>query len=424
MNVLPPKDPYAGNVLVERLGPILSFPETLRALTYFPKLPPDNVADIPVHIRLHHLMALRDLHLPSQEGARLHQTIDLMIRQSYRYRNPESAETWRAIGGEASSSKLLPAPAGAAMVTGFSGTGKTQAVLRSLATYSDQVIYHERFRHMAAGLHQLVYLSTDVPASGKSGDLAANLMMSFDQAMNSSRFSATLQRKRNDGMKMLDEWKQVASSHFLGILHLDEIQNFFKIPTLERRRAAKKSEQGLELSIVEDSLLKSILNFTNTSQIALLLSGTPDGVGAMTKRIATTQRFVAQGYHAFTQFSGNDDREFHKIFFPTLCRYQYVKKPIPHSENFGNLIIELTAGIPRVVIALWIAAHRVAFERKKNDELRPEDFRKAARTYLSPLIPAIASLRSQDPKLMRHFEDLMPREDGFWSTFWNDVKRT
>ncbi|MDO8073799.1 AAA family ATPase [Janthinobacterium sp. SUN176] len=423
MNSHNSNDPYADNVLVKGLGPILSPPDTLLALTYFPNHPPNNIADMPVHIRLHHLMALRDLHIPSQEGARLHQTIDLMIRQSYRYRNPESAETWRAIGGEAGANKLLRAPAGAAMVTGFSGTGKTQAVLRSFATYPTQVIYHERFRHMAAGLHQLVYLSTDVPASGKSGDLAANLMMSFDQAMNSSRFSATLQRKRNDGMKMLDEWKQVASSHFLGILHLDEIQNFFKIPTLERRRAAKNSEQGLELSIVEDSLLKSILNFTNTSQIALLFSGTPDGVGAMTKRVATTQRFVAQGYHAFPQFSGSDDLEFREFFFPALCRYQYVKNPIPHSEDFAKLIIELTAGVPRIIIALWIAAHRVAFGRR-NDDLRPEDFKKAANTYLSPLLPAITALQSQDTKLMRHFEDLMPREDGFWSTFWNDVRRT
>jgi hypothetical protein len=35
-------------------------------------------------------------------------------------------------------------------------------------------------------------------------------------------------------MRMLNEWLQVASIHFLGVLHLDEIQNFFRIQSLNR----------------------------------------------------------------------------------------------------------------------------------------------------------------------------------------------
>ena len=43
---------------------------------------------MPYYLRLHYLMNLRDLHIPSKEGASLFATSDLMIRQSYRYRNP------------------------------------------------------------------------------------------------------------------------------------------------------------------------------------------------------------------------------------------------------------------------------------------------------------------------------------------------
>jgi len=412
-------DPYNGNQLVQGLGPILSRAEALDALIYLPEMP-SNIGAIPTHIRLHYLMALRDIYIPSFEGARLHETIDLMIRQGYRYRDPKSAETWRMVGGNISSHELSRSPSAAAMVTGFSGTGKTQATLRNLSLYP-QVIFHDNFRHMAAGLHQLVYLSVDVPASGRSEDLAANLMMSFDLAMNTSRFSAILQKKRRDGIQMLDEWRQVASSHFLGLLHLDEIQNFFKIQSLEKRRKLRNSEQGLELSIVEDACLKTILNINNTWQIPTLMSGTPDGVGAMTKRVATTQRFSGQGYHPLAQFFGADDIRFRDVFFPALCVYQYVQKTLPNTSGFRELIIELTGGIPRVIIALWIAAHRVAFERQ-DDDLRQEDFERAAKTYLSPLAPAITALRSNDPKQMCRFEDLMPRDDGYWSTFWNDIR--
>ena len=54
------------------------------------------------------------------------------------------------------------------------------------------------------------------------------------------------------------------------------MQNLFKIPSLEKRRKVKINE-SLELSIVEDALLKWILSLTNTWQIPVLFNGTPDG---------------------------------------------------------------------------------------------------------------------------------------------------
>ena len=75
-----------------------------------------------------------------------------------------------------------------------------------------------------------------------------------------------------------------------------------------------------------------------------------------------------------------------------------------------------------MIIALWIAAHRVAFERTE-DDLRLEDFRVAADTYLAPVAPAVAALRSNDPKRMGRYEDLAPRDHGFWSQFWGNLGR-
>lgn len=414
---MPNHDPYKGNILTQGLGPILSRAEALQALLYLPPMPGD-LRGMPVHIRLHYLMSLRDLHIPSLEGARLLATQDLMIRQGYRYRDPGSAETWRMVGAEPGARKILRSPALSGVVVGHSGTGKTEATLRGLHTYPKQVIFHENFPQMAKGLSQVVWLSTDVPASGRTSDLAANLMMEWDRVTQWERFSASLAKNRRDGAQMLDEWRQVASSHFLGILHLDEVQNFFKIQSLERRSKRKNKEGGLELSIVEDSCLKSVLNFTNTWQIPLLLSGTPDGIGALTKRLSTTQRIVTAGYHSMAHFEDAQDPRFRDMFFKELCKYQYVLKPLLKTDVFGELIIELTGGIPRIIIALWIAAHRVAFERT-TDDLRIEDFKKASDTYLSILRPAISALRSNDPQRMSRYEDLMARDDGFWANFWN-----
>jgi len=68
----------------------------------------------------------------------------------------------------------------------------------------------------------------------------------------------------------------------------------------------------------------------------------------------------------------------------------------------------------RIVIMLWIAAHRVAFDAGR-DELRESDFHLAADSYLSPLKPAVEALRSDEPLKLARYEDLLPRSDPFWA---------
>jgi hypothetical protein len=422
MNDAPRNNPYHGNILVDGLGHILSREEAYRRLLYLPPTP-QSPGTIPKHIRLHQLLRLRDLHIPSSEGTRIQQTIDLAIRQSYRYRDPMLATTWSHVSGESRAHKTPRAPSMASLVTGHSGSGKTESVLRALSCY-ENVITHTTFPRVEGQHRQMVWLSVDVPPSGRSSDLAANLMTSWDIAMERAgneqyrRFATSLARERRDGQRMLDEWRQVALSHFLGALHLDEVQNFFKLATLRRRKNRKDLQDSLELSIVEDQCLRWILTLLNTWGIPVVLSGTPDGVGALTKRLSTIQRVVAGGYHKLTLFENPEDYTFREIFFPQLLRYQYVENPIQDSDNFRQLVIELTAGVPRLIIALWFAAHRVAFERT-DDTLRPEDFQQAAVHYLEPVRSAVAALRSRDPAKMRRFEDLMPSDDDFWRAFWN-----
>ncbi|PKO27601.1 MAG: transposase [Betaproteobacteria bacterium HGW-Betaproteobacteria-5] len=439
MNNFQSLDPYNGNILTLGLGPILSRPDALRALTYLPA-PPRQIEKVPKHIRLHHLMGLRDFHIPCLEGLRLQASIDLMIRQSYRYRDPQVPQTWSVLGGEPSIHKTPRAPAMASVVVGHSGTGKTEAVQRSLGVYPQQVISHPEFPRIAGAHKQVVWLSVDVPASGRSHDLAANLMWAWEATMEkyapdmSGRFSNTLARERRDGEKMLDEWRQVALGHFLGILHLDEVQNFFKLPTLAKRRQKSGAKDSLELSIIEDQCLKWILTLTNTWQIPIIFSGTPDGVGALTKRFANIQRFITSGYHPFKPFE-SQEHSFLLVFLSQLARYQFVKKPMAIAStdvgadasqklarDLADLIIERTAGIRRLIIALWIAAHRVAFERDE-DSLTLEDFRRAADIFLAPVEPAVNALRSGNPALLSLYEDLVKQDDNFWEGFWSSLAR-
>ncbi|CAN7570558.1 ATP-binding protein [Acidovorax sp. LjRoot129] len=368
------------------------------------------------------LMDVRNLHTPSIEGLQLFESIDMMIRQNYHHLHPSSASTWSKISGEPVQFQLpLNAPAFGAAVEGVSGSGKTQAIRRCLGRYPQQVIKHPSFFRMTNGLQQVVWISLDVPASGKATDLAAALMTAWKKVTGSTRFDKTLSGDWRNGMQMLEEWRQVASTHFLGLLHLDEIQNFFKLSTLDRRRRRKVGEEPPELSIVEDQCIKWILTLMNTWQIPLLVSGTPDGISALTKRLSNAERIVTSGYHAFKHFTDVEDPVFRQQFLPRLGVYQYVARPLPISDELAVVIMDKTAGVQRLIIALWVAAHRVAFERKE-DDLRLDDFRVAADTYLAPVGPAVDALRSQDPKRMGRYEDLVTRDHSFWGQFWGPVK--
>jgi len=415
-------DPYGDNILIRQINPIPSPAEALQKLMYLPRIPKD-VESIPFHVRTHYLMDVLDLHIPSLIERSLLQSVDLMVRQGYKSRDPLRAETWAGLYGEKlHNTPLLPRALGAA-VEGVSGVGKTQGCLRSLHSLGPQTIVHEKFPRIAGSLMQVVWLSVEIPPSGKAADFARSLMTAWDQATGGRRFDEWLAKdKIANGLRALDEWQQVASAHFLGILHLDEVQNLFKLSSLEMRAQRKRAQaQAPELAIVEDQVLRWLLSLSNTGQIPLLVSGTPDGIGALSKRLSTLERLNTCGFHAFQPISDPSEPDYFGSFLSTLARYQYVAKPLVVNKDVECEIIDLTGGIQRVIVALWIAAHRVAYERN-TDTLEIQDFRKAASTWLAPLAPAIAALKSQDPRALSRYDDLMRLDSAFWVGFWSKMR--
>lgn len=414
-------DPYAGNLLTARLSPILSREEALQKLIELPPRP-KTLGDIPRHIRVRHLMRVRDFHVPQQVEGRLFETLDLMLREGYRYRDPASSSTWGMLSGDAPVRKRPGSLAFGSAVDGASGSGKTEAVLRCLGCLSPrQVIVHDTFPKLIGPHAQLVWLSVDVPASGTSEDFVRSLMLATDQALGSSRFVDTLARDRlKNPMKELEAWKQFAMAHFLGLLNLDEVQNFFKIGTLEQRRKRAPGDGPPELSIKEDQLLKWVLTQMNSGGLPIAVSGTPDGVGALTRRFSNLQRFGTGGYHTIPLFKSWDQWEFKDTFLKALGAYQYAAKPIVLDDALAKLVFELTGGVPRIIIALWIGANRIALERP-SDDLMLSDFAAAFDAFLAPLAPAVAAIRSGEPNRMARYEDLVAQDPSFWTRCWDAI---
>lgn len=402
-------NPYFGNILIDCLPPIPNPDETLKHLTKSP-IVPKEINDIGPHIRLHYLtQTMEGFNIPSLEGCRLSSSIDLMIRHGYSSQNPNKPNTWKTLfDGRLS---LRPPPnisSNSASVAGHSGVGKTQAILLAL-NYYDQIYNHKTFPNIMENHYQMCWQSVEVPGSGKLEDFMSAVMRNWDLSLQyhfpniQPRFTTILSSRNRDGARMYEEWLQVARSHFLGILHIDEVQNFFNLPSI-RQRQTLKNRGRLELKIVEDKLLKTILNLCN-SGLPILISGTPDGMAAFTNRFSTAQRSSKFGYHEFKRFESSEDHEY-IIFVEQLMKYQFVRKPLTDLKKLSELLLKLTAGIKRLIRIIWVEAHRHAYLRGK-EELLLEDFVVAEEQSLKHLRPAVKALLSNDPNQLKQYTDLL-----------------
>ncbi|MDP3610198.1 MAG: ATP-binding protein [Methylophilus sp.] len=398
------------NILIKYLPKFNSIETASQALTYLPPISNIN-KNTSISNCSQNILTLRQLHLPSKIGVNLLFKIDAVLLNSYIQRNPNKTKVWSSIFGQNYMQHTLPIPPVLVIsVTGHAGVGKSAAIRHALSTYK-QIISHSQFPNIIGAHTQVTWISVDVPSSGKSEDLARSLMQAWHDAYekyepgHSKRFEDVLSGRRKDGIRLLDDWLQVAKSHFLGILHLDEVQNFFKLMTLAQRRKIN-TDDSFELSIAEDKCLKWILNLINSGEIPLIFSGTQDGINAFNKRFSTSQRISGIGGFEITPFKSSNDPEYRQILLPLLLKYQYLPDKIQLTDELADLLIELTGGIRRILISLWMATQLEALlngERK----LTIQHFKKVFNKDFGELRPAINALKSNRPRELRKFDDMM-----------------
>lgn len=396
---------YDGNPLIEACGPILSAMEIAKRLMHLPAAP-CSWAAVDGRLLEHAAAGIWRLHVPTAAGIELAQSIDVMLRQGYLHRNPSAPATWRRIysqiGAEADSSPVQLA----ATVTGLAGTGKSTAIERALQLYP-QVAIHESFPGLVGPVRQLLWLKVDVPASGKIRDLVETFAHATDAALDTSVASDLLGGRRTHGATLAHRWLQRISCHFPGVIVLDEVQNLFKIERKAVREDAARRQATTRpaLRIVDDEALKLLLTITNSSKIPTIWCSTPDGLEAFNSRMSTSQRLLTAGFHRIPRPASADDEYFRKRFFPVLCRYQWLPRKLLPTDELRRLMFELTGGVLRVCLMLWIQAHRRAALRGA-EQLDFDDFRDAASQSMAPLQPSVQALHSGDPRRLGQFEDV------------------
>ncbi len=393
--------------LMKPLGASPDAAQFMRRLIHLPKFPA-QFAGLPKAMRMAHAFMLRDTYVPSAQTHAISESLEIMLRHGYLRRDPTEPSTWARIygtdgglGSDASSPPLFGA------VFAISGTGKSRTIARTLSAYP-ATFDHEHFPNLARPLRQLVYLKVDTPASGKAIDLVESLMRATDAALHTERFAELLARR--NGAKRASayfaEWKQFCTSHFLGLLIVDEIQNLFKIQTLRVRSTSTRQGEP-RMRIIDDESLKMILSLTNSADFPVFLSGTPDGRAAFETRVSVNTRLSSTGIHTLNRIAHGDDDYFATNWFPALHARQCLDRPIENTKELRDTLVTLSAGVQRVITTLWLAGQRVCLDRN-GAQMVISDFRVAADSYLSPLKPALAALSSNSIDAMSRYQDLLP----------------
>jgi len=221
---------YQGNPLIEALPPLNSFIDDLSALKDSLRCSAEDIHSDGVE-RAHNICRIiDDFFQPLSQHIQLHERISLMIRGGYVGRNPETGD-WarhiqngyeRVISGDLKAIKFTEVSSTAQSMTliGCSGNGKTTAMKQLLSLYP-QVIYHPD-----RNLEQVVYLKIDCSHDGSLKELCLNFFRAMDRALGTSNYEKQYSMSKRPSIEtLLAAMAQVANTHALGVLIIDEIQH-------------------------------------------------------------------------------------------------------------------------------------------------------------------------------------------------------
>lgn len=387
----------SGNPLLLPLGPI---PHDETLIVDLTKIPAAFNAKVEHYLRPYEIDKVLDLVVPTDEMIRGARIIDRMMRHSLSVRDPAQASTERslyALHGHGSS--LTDILGGAGLISGMSGVGKTVLSKRALARYP--IFYdHESFPGRSKPVRQLVWLHLVVPSAATMWRLADALVKATSAALGDETIESSLKEgvKNSDGATLFSNWCQFAKSHYLGLLVLDEVQNFFTIKGLTSRNEVERYR------VADERALSEILTFLESSGIPTLFLGTPDAEVALNSRFAITSRLGVGGCMRLDRFLSPDDVGFKDQLMPELVKYQFEGSPLTNTEELRIELHRLTAGIKREIISLWRHAHDYAAEL--HEPLSIQHFAQATSIYLRHMLDLAPGIIENDPDALLAYEDL------------------
>ncbi len=328
--------PYLGNPLVEALtnGPM----DTNSLLEIFTRDPEFDVRERlnGTEYRLHAVSRLRSFRHAYTRHTTLFSEIHLQLLSGYKERHPDSNLYYsrvqerhreaRAVGRWPVIPPKYIAPPAITLI-GTSGVGKSAAIATCLSMQPD-VIRHPRF-----GVTQIPNLLVDCPVRGSMKQLGLAILRAVDSKVHTNYEK---QFKRGDASEVIARAAKAMAFHYVGVLVIDEVQNL------------------LNFAEGRNNVLASLVQIANSVEVPIVFVGTPKAGELLTCTFAQARRTGSVTYWEPLRAKDLVSSEF-GLFLDELWNFQWVRNPGPLDDISRAAIYDVTAGIPELIVHLFMA---------------------------------------------------------------------
>lgn len=387
---------YDGNPFIEALPPLqapIDEAKNMRGCLSFEK----NMMFESAVKRAHNLIRIvDDFFQPLASHMQLSEKISLMIRTGYVARNPKNGDLQKHLqngyerlqAGDLNAFRFEESKSTAQSLTliGCSGSGKTTSLKRILSGYP-QVIYHPELN-----IEQVVHLKIDCSHNGSLKEICFNYFRGLDRILGTN-YQKQYGFKRNGTESMLAMMSQLANSHALGVLVIDEIQH------LSRTKSGGSEE-----------MLNFFVTLVNTIGVPVILIGTPKARDIFEKDLRSARRGAGFGAIFWDPIPKHIDGEPNKewmSFTNQLWQLQLLNDQDGLlTESLRDVWHDLSQGVMDIVVKLFVLAQlrAVAIGRETITEGL---LRKVYEDELKPVHPMLEALRSGKPEKIAKYSDLI-----------------
>ena len=385
---------YKNNPLIDALPAIWSDFEAMKILTVDPVYH-RNERELDAQYRVHCVKRLFSYFQPLDTHIDIDQRISCAIRQGYIGKSPldtgyakRLVEGYEAIGKRdvyAQTPYRKRNTASGFTIIGMSGVGKTTAIERILSLYP-QCIEHTVYNNRPLFLTQLVWLKIDCPFDGSLKGLCLSFFAEFDRALGTD-YAKKFLHERMTIDAMLPRMTQIANTHCLGLLVVDEIQHL-----------SQAKSGGSE------KMLNFFVTLVNTIGVPVVLIGTTKALSVLQSEFRQARRGSGQGDLIWSRMKNDLSWE---TLLQAMWKYQWTRKSTPLTGELKDAIYSESQGIIDIAVKLYAMAQVKAITTG-TERVTPKAIREVAAEKLRLVRPMLDALRSGDIKKIARYEDIRP----------------
>lgn len=382
---------FTGNPFIEAL-PALEHTksEFLTGLSNYPPQPTSATRKQGEVVRVMELSTLNDIVIPFPEYQKAGLALATIMRETYVSRNPLTAlDRQRRHALATQGADGLPFPsnwkstAKGHFMMAHSGMGKTTFAQAFLLRYP-QVITHADYQEQHLRCHQVVYLMLRMPHDATLKSLCLQFFEEIDRLLGTDY---TRQAKSiRQIAPMVQLMNQVATAVSLGFLVVDEVQNL---------KSARSGNADFVLNLFSEIIERL--------GISLLVLATPAVQSVIEGSVRNARKLASYGETVLRPMRRGDSQwaDYCEVFWD----YTYVKQKGKLDKSVLDTWHDVSAGNTAFASLAFMLTQRN--EIGGREVVDATALARTAATDMAFLQPAVAALRSGDPKQLRTFDDLL-----------------